>query len=88
MALGEDDAGPGNLRRQPEGVQLRSWGNETGSKGKGLVEPEKGQESHQVDALSTLGYRHLLSTYGVQGTQVIVPHSSESPPVASFLCLE
>lgn len=56
--------------------------------GKGPAVPEKGQESLQVDALSILGYRNISSTYGVQGTQVLVPHSSESPPVASLLHLE
>lgn len=55
---------------------------------KGLAEPEEGQESHQVYALSTLCYRHVLSTYGVQGTQVMLPHASESPSVAPLLCLE
>lgn len=39
-------------QKAARGIQPRSWGHAAGRLGKGLVEPEKGQESHQVEVPS------------------------------------
>lgn len=79
--------GQENSEDRPEGPAQKLGHRQAGQE-KGLVKSEEGQEPHQVDAPSTLGCRHLLSTFGEQDTQLTVSHFSESPPVASLLHLE